>query len=228
MKKGLSFLMTTLLLMTLWAFGVFAAAKTVEAPKYGGTLTLFESYPAIAPMSWDNADWVWKHAYDTGFYMEHLLMGDLQKGPRGTNQYNFEENSWFPPEVVRGELVQKWEIRKKPPQVIFHLRKGVMWQEKPGVMKTREFVAEDVVYSMERLKNARRAIPDHLSFIDRWEIIDKNTLIMHMKEWNADWQYRMGWGANTAVQAPEQEKAPGRSGQMAKRLRHRSVHAHRV
>jgi ABC-type transport system substrate-binding protein len=52
-------------------------------------------------------------------------------------------------------------------QVIFHLRKGVTWQEKPGVMKAREFVVDDVVYRMERLKNTRRAIPDHLSFIDR-------------------------------------------------------------
>ena len=38
-------------------------------------------------MTWDIDDWNWKHAYDTGFYMEHLMMGDLQKGPRGTKQY---------------------------------------------------------------------------------------------------------------------------------------------
>ena len=163
----------------------------------------------LIPLSWDNAGWVWKHAYDTGFYMEHLMMGDLQKGPRGTNQYDFKENSWFPHNVLRGELLEKWEIKKKPMQIIFHLRKGVMWQEKPGVMKARELVADDVVFSMNRLRNAPKALKDHLDFIDRWEVVDKYTLIMHIKEWDADWRYRMAWGGYDAIQAPEQDKAPG-------------------
>ncbi len=196
-------------MMLVFVPGIFAAAPKTETPQYGGTLTIMERYPAINPIAWDNASWVWKHAYDTGFYMEHLMMGDLQKGPRGTNQYDFTENSWFPHKDLRGELLEKWEIKKNPMQVIFHLRKGVMWQDKPGVMKAREFVADDVVYSMNRLKNAPKALKEQLDFIDRWEIIDKYTLIMHMKEWDADWRYRMGWGCYDAIQAPEQDKAPG-------------------
>jgi peptide/nickel transport system substrate-binding protein len=76
-------------------------------------------------------------------------------------------------------------------------------------MKAREFTADDVAYSMTRLKNARKAIPLYLEWIDRWEVLDKHTAVMHMKEWCADWAYRMGWGYYDAVQAPEQEKAPG-------------------
>ncbi|MBI4763654.1 MAG: ABC transporter substrate-binding protein [Deltaproteobacteria bacterium] len=209
MKKNLKLFLMAWLFILVWVPGVFAAGKSTDPPKYGGTLTIFEIAPGINPMSWDNADWVWKHGYDTGFYMEHLLMGDLRKGPRGTNQYDFQEMAWIPPEFVRGELLQKWEVKKKSLQVIFHLRKGVMWQEKPGIMKARELVADDVVYSMNRVKSARRAMPNHIDFIDRWEIIDQHTLIMHMKEWVADWQFRMGFGAYTAIQAPEQEKAPG-------------------
>jgi peptide/nickel transport system substrate-binding protein len=209
MKKNIMLFLLVSLFLLVWIPGVFAAGKSIATPQYGGTLTILEIAPGINPMAWDNANWVWKHAYDTGFFMEHLLMGDLQKGPRGTKQYDFQEMAWIPSECVRGELVQKWEVKKIPPQITFHLHQGVMWQDKPGVMKARELVADDVVYSMERVKSGRRAIPDHLDFMGRWEIVDKHTLIMHMKDWEEDWQFRMGRGAYTAIQAPEQEKAPG-------------------
>jgi peptide/nickel transport system substrate-binding protein len=207
-KSNKAYLMASLVVFLLIP-GSLAFGATPAVPKYGGTLTILEMYPAVNPISWDNANWVWKHGYDTGFYMEHLMMGDLQKGPRGTKQYDFLENSWIPMEYLRGELLEKWEIRKKPLEIVFHLRKGVMWQDKPGVMKARELTADDVAYSMNRLMKSPRAQKEYLEFIDRFEPIDKHTLIMHMKNWVRDWDYRMGWGFYDAVQAPEQEKAPG-------------------
>ena len=57
---------------------------SVKEPQYGGTLTIATP---LSPVSWDINEWIWTIGNDTGFYMEHLLMGDLQKGPRGTNQY---------------------------------------------------------------------------------------------------------------------------------------------
>jgi peptide/nickel transport system substrate-binding protein len=185
----------------------WAGAK--EEVQLGGTLTFFDQVPMVNPMSWDNADWIWKHGYDTGYYMEHLMMGNLQKGLRGTKQFAFTGNgSYLPMDVVRGELLERWEVRKKPLSIVFYLRKGVMWQEKPGVMKAREFVADDIVYSMTRLSKSRKATPRYMDFIDRWEVKDKHTLIMHMKEWNVEWGYHMAWGFYDAIQAPEQEKAP--------------------
>jgi peptide/nickel transport system substrate-binding protein len=44
------------------------------------------------------------------------------------------------------------------------------------------------------------------------ETPDKYTVIINMPEWCADWQYRIGWGYFDAIQAPEQEKAPGGAG----------------
>ena len=119
--------------MLVFVPGIFAATPKTETPQYGGTFTIMERYPAINPIAWDNASWVWKHAYDTGFYMEHLMMGDLQKGPRGTNQYDFTENSWIPPKFLRGELLEKWEVKKNPMQVVFHLRKGLCGKTSPGL-----------------------------------------------------------------------------------------------
>jgi peptide/nickel transport system substrate-binding protein len=210
-KYFISCLRSSFLTLLLILSAVVTGAVAAE-PKYGGTLTILEMSPTVNPMSWDVIDMNWKHGYDTGFYMEHLLMGDLQKGPRGTKQYDFAEHAWIPPEVTQGELVEKWEVKKNPLQIIFHLRKGIMWQEKPGVMKARELTAEDVVYSFTRMKTSRKAIPDFLTFIDRFEIKDPHTLIVHLKEWNVEWYYRIGWGNYDAIQAPEQEKAPGGAG----------------
>lgn len=212
MKKNFKLFLLAFLMLLVFIKGAFAAGNISTTPQYGGTLTLLEIFPGIIPMSWDNVDWAWKTNIDNGFYIEHLLTGDLQKGPRGTKQRDFNETSWVPPAFVRGELLQSWEVKKKPMQIIFHLRKGVMWQDKPGVMKARELVADDVVYSLNRLKNSRKAQPDQKAFIDRFEIVDKYTIIMHMKEWVPDWQFRVGWGAYDAIQAPEQEKAPGGPG----------------
>jgi peptide/nickel transport system substrate-binding protein len=186
-----------------------ANAAGVKEPQYGGTITLWRP---VNPMSWDIVDWSFLHGGDTGFYMEHLMMGDLQKGPRGTNEFDFQTAVWIPTGILRGELLQSWEVKKNSLQVILHLHKGIMWQEKPGVMKARELVADDVVYSITRLKNSRRASPLFLDFVGKMETPDKYTVVINMTEWCADWPFRIGFGYYDAIQAPEQEKASGGPG----------------
>lgn len=200
----------TLLAATLMVIGLSGTALGAEEKvQYGGTLTYTDMYPGINPMSWDSADWNWRHGYDTGYFIEHLMMGDLQKGPRGAKLFDFKNvGAYMPPEVIRGELAERWEVKQKPLSITFYLRKGVMWQDRPGIMKAREFVASDVVYAINRLKNSRKAIPMYLEFIDRIEAKDKHTVVFHLKEWNADWGYYVGWGYYDAIQAQEQEKAP--------------------
>lgn len=166
MRKILLFLLTPLL----------AGLTLAEEPQYGGTLKMCNLGANLNPLAWDNAAWAWKHGHDTGLYLEHLFMGDLQKGPRGSNQYSFQASAWIPPRVMRGELVESFEINKDPMEIVFHLRKGVYWQEKQGVMKRREFVADDVVYSMTRLKNSRKALPDVIDWTD-WEVRGKYTVV---------------------------------------------------
>src|SRR5205085_6045749 len=58
---------------------------------------------------------------------------------------------WIPTEALRGELAEKWEWKQNPLQLIITLRKGVMFPEKAGVMKSRELVADDVIYAFKRL-----------------------------------------------------------------------------
>ena len=123
MKKHFLVFMMPVLIVVFFLLGSLAYGAAAKAaggqPQYGGTL----SFPsAINPISWDNADYVWKHGNDTGFYMEHLMSGDLQKGPRGTNQYDFQDSDYLPTPFARGELLESWEVKKNPLQLIFHLR----------------------------------------------------------------------------------------------------------
>jgi peptide/nickel transport system substrate-binding protein len=210
MKKKFSWIFLSLLTLTLLLFGVFnSRADAVDKVQTGGTLTYLDMTPTLNPMTWDIEDWNWKHGYDTGFYMEYLLMGDLQKGPRGTKKFLFHANAWIPPDIMTGELLEKWEVKKNPMQIILHLRKGVYWQEKPGIMNARELGADDVVYAITRTKNSRKALPHYMDFVSKTETPDKYTVVINMTEWCADWSHRLGYGYFNAIQAPEQEKAPG-------------------
>ncbi len=216
MKKSLSLFLIVGLVLSIFlvgsvAFGAAAKAPAAKAttakePQYGGTLT---AHRVINPIAWDIQEWTWKYSNDTGFYAEHLLMGDLKKGPGGTKQFDFQTEAWIPPQFMRGELLDRWEVKKNPMQIIFHLRKGVLWQDKPGVMKARELVADDVIYSINRLKNSPKAIPLYLDWVGKMEAPDKYTVVIQMAEWCMDWYYRFGWGYYDGIQAPEQEKAPG-------------------
>ena len=186
-----------------------SSLAVAQEPQYGGTLTILETMTGLEPMAWDNTSWMWKHGNDTGLAKESMFSGDLSKGPRGTNEYGFFASGWIPPSVTRGELIESWEKKQNPLRLIFHVRKGVYWQEKPGVMERRELTADDVVYSQKRLAGARRAIKTYVDFVEKWEATDKYTVTAYLNKWNANWAYRMGWGYYDGIQAPEQEKAGG-------------------
>jgi peptide/nickel transport system substrate-binding protein len=194
-----------LALVLVWGFIPSDAAA--QEPQYGGTLRMITMYPHVPPMSWDNKDWNWKHAHDTGLFLEHLMVGNLQKGPRGTNEYGFQADAWWPAEFLTGELAESWKIEKKPLRVVFKLRKGIYWQEKPGIMKAREFVADDVVYSMQRIITSPKAIKGYIDSVDRWEKIDKHTVALYLKHWDENWWYNFGNSYYAAILPKEMAEA---------------------
>ena len=134
MKKNFSWLFLSLLALSLLLLGVLVSgAGAAEKIQVGGTLTYLDITPTLNPMTWDIDDWNWKHGYDTGFYMEHLLVGDLQKGPRGAKKTLFHNNAWVPPDLMTGELLEKWEVKKKPPcRSSFTFARGLCGRKNPG------------------------------------------------------------------------------------------------
>jgi peptide/nickel transport system substrate-binding protein len=189
-----------------WGAGLLAAgalaagaAQAQDKPQYGGTLDIATMFYTLSALSWDPYDWNWKLNHDTGEFYEQLIVGDLDKSKKKGGKYAFIIDAFLPADSQRGELAESWEETQNPPGVIFHLRKGVMFPEKAGVMKAREFTADDVVYAFTRLRSSPKYIGTYYDFVDKVEASDKYTVVYTFKEYNAEWDYRLAWGFYTTV-----------------------------
>ena len=187
------------LALSLLVAGGDAGAQSAAKPQYGGTLEVGTVYVTLTALSWDPQDWNWKLNHDTGMFYEQLFAADLDKSVRKGGKHKFYADAWLPSDAIRGELVERWEWKENPLSVVMHLRKGIMFPEKPGVMKARELTAEDVVFSYERLDKSPKKIPTYFDHVAKVEARDKSTVVFTFKEYNAEWDYRFGWGYYSAI-----------------------------
>lgn len=164
-----------------------------QVPQYGGTLTVGSEYSGVPTTSWDPADWHWKANTDA-LYLDHLLVGDLAKSIRRGGSYHFTSGLWMPDSVYVGDLAESWRVVEEPLSIVFQIRKGVFWPEKPKLMKSRELTAQDVVFSFNRVRTSPKALKGYFEFIDRAEAIDDHTVVFHLKEYNTEWMRRIGDG----------------------------------
>ena len=83
--------------------------------------------------------------------------------------------------AVEPDLAERWE-EPDDTTVVFYLRKGVRWQNKPPV-NGRELTAEDVKFSYDRFLtekgNPQRFMLDP---VDRVEVVDRYTVRFRLKE----------------------------------------------
>ena len=154
-------------------------------------------------MSWDPHDWNWKLNHDTGQFYEQLVAGDLDKSKRKGGKHPFVADAYLATEAQRGELAEKWELVENPLSVVFTLRKGIMFPEKPGVMQSRELTAEDVVFSFNRLRSSPKALPTYYDFLGDVVAKDKYTVVFNLKEYTAEWDYRLAWGFYSVIMPKE-------------------------
>src|SRR5262249_51524557 len=82
-----------------------------------------------------------------------------------------------------------------------------MFPDKPGVMKSRELTAEDVVFSYDRLSNSPKKIAGYFDHVAKVEAIDKYTVVFTFKHFHAEWDYRFGWGYYSAIMPKEVAEA---------------------
>ncbi len=176
-----------------------STARADVKPQYGGTLEVGTYFVTLTALSWDNADWSWKLNHDAGQIYEQLFAGDLSKAVRNGGKYRFTLDAWLPSGALRGELAESWELKENPLRVEVKLRRGIMYPEKPGVMKSRELVADDVVFSYTRIANSPKKIPTYFDHIEKVHAADTHTVVFQFKEYNAEWDYRFGWGYYSAI-----------------------------
>jgi peptide/nickel transport system substrate-binding protein len=175
-----------------------APAHAQQKPQYGGELRLGTVYVGISALSWDPADFNWKINHDAGGQYETLWAGDLSKSVKNGGRHKFVSDAWLPSDAIRGELAESWAW-KDPLTMEVKLRKGIMFPDKPGVMAARELVADDVVYSFNRQEKSPKKIAYYLDHVSKAEAIDKHTVRFSFKEFNAEWDYRFGWGYYSAI-----------------------------
>ena len=179
--------------------GPAMAQTKLETPKYGGTLEVSTVYATISALSFDSYDWPWKHNHDTGNVYEQLFAADLSKTKARGGKYNLVADAYIPTHLIRGELAEKWEWQENPLRLVITLRKGVMFPEKPGVMKARELVADDVVFSFKRLSSSPKATKSYYDYVKDVTAKDSHTVVFEMTEFNAEWDYRFGYGYYSAI-----------------------------
>ena len=124
-------------------------APAVEKPRYGGVLNVGQSSDQqgfdqiYVGIGWGMST--------VGQYManETLAIGDWTLGPAGTNVTDFTMTQWMPDGVFRmiGEAVESFEIPDNQ-TIIFKVRKGVYWHNKPPV-NGRQMTADDIVFSLK-------------------------------------------------------------------------------
>jgi peptide/nickel transport system substrate-binding protein len=194
--------------VALAAAGDQAQAQT-ETPKYGGTLDVATTSAGVTTLSWDLADWqATLQTRDTGQFYEQLFSVDLSKAKSRGGKYPFTISGWQPSDAVRGELAESWNW-VTPLVLEVKLRKGVKFPAKQGVMAERELVADDVVYSFNRLNNSPKKTQGYYDHLDKVEAKDKHTVVFTFKQFLADWDYRFGNGFFSGIMPREVTEAGG-------------------
>ena len=86
-----------------------AAAKSGE-PQCGGTLNMITAVSRVEPPSPD----VWDSNYFSlrwlDFAADRPIAGDITRGPKGTNEYAFQVDTYVPQEYWVGQMIKSWEI----------------------------------------------------------------------------------------------------------------------
>ncbi len=196
--------MTTIRTTALaFALASGAVQAQVEKPQYGGSLEIGTVYVTLTALSWDLADWNWKQNHDTGQFYEQLFAADLTKSRRNGGKHTFYPDAWLPSDAIRGELAESWKWMDKPLRLEIKLRKGVMFPDKPGVMAARELTSQDVLFSFNRQDKSAKKISGYFDHIEKVEALDKHTVLFTMKEFNAEWDYRFGWGYYSGIMPKE-------------------------
>jgi len=175
-----------------------AGTLETEKPQYGGSLEVGTVHVTINAISWDPGDWPWKFNHDAGPMNETLMAADLNQSIGRGGKYPFTAFAFLPRDAIRGELAESWEW-ETPMRLVIKLRKGIMYPEKPGVMASREFTADDVIFTQNRMATSPKQVGDLYSFIDKTTARDKYTLVYDLKDYVADWDLRLGYGFTAAI-----------------------------
>ncbi len=117
-----------------------------EKPQYGAIVTLSLTADVTG---FDEAFVIHNLATSLHLTNEELLQGDWTKGPAGTNEADFVLGGINDMKLKTGELADTWQIPERG-KIIFHIREGVYWHNKPPT-NGRAVTVDDIVFSLKRM-----------------------------------------------------------------------------
>lgn len=136
-----------------------------QTPKRGGVLRIADrEAPNLDPhlsVSFLTHSWA------------NMVYSQLVRYAHGPEQKHSADFSIVP------DLAEKWE-QKSPTEIVFTLRKGVKFHNKPPV-NGREVTAEDAKYSIERFR-AKSAFRARFDVVQSVDVVDRHTLRVTLKE----------------------------------------------
>jgi peptide/nickel transport system substrate-binding protein len=168
------------------------APTEAQQPKRGGVLRIADrEAPNLDPhlsISFLTHSWA------------SMAYGQLVRFPYGPEQKHTADFSILP------DLAEKWEYTS-PTTIVFTLRKGVRFHNKPPV-NGREVTSADVKYSLERFM-AKSGFKSRFDQVQAIETPDKQTVRITLKEPFAPFLNHLASPAFTAILAREVEEKFG-------------------
>lgn len=151
--------------------------RTVEKPRYGGTLTAVVTQDTLGFDEISIQPW---NTYSLGLTNEMLLQGDWAKGLTGSGKDSYQQGIPPPIGVRTGAIAESWDMPDDS-TLIYHIRKGIRFQNKAPT-SGRELTADDVVFSMNRIWNSTTSYlagsyaaqkPASITATDKWTVTIK-------------------------------------------------------
>jgi peptide/nickel transport system substrate-binding protein len=176
-------------LAALAALGLAVSPADAQSPKRGGILRIADrEAPNLDPhlsVSFLTHSWA------------NMVYSQLVRFAHGPEQKHHADHTIVP------DLAERWEY-KTPTVLVFHLRKGVKFHNKPPV-NGREVTAEDVKYSLERFM-AKSGFRSRFDAVQSIEAVDRHTVRVTLKEPFAPFLNHLANPTYTAILAREVEE----------------------
>ena len=178
-------------------------------PQYGGTVTLWR-HLGISGQDPPSPDIAYGYWYPTQWLspvQEKPFGADFEKyGPRGTNEFAFQLNAWFPMRMLTGVYLEDWSISSD--EIVWNVRPGMYYHDnKPWVMEPREITAEDVAADVIYYCNGasggyargliKSPVEDHIYARDRY------TVVIETLRYDANLVYLIGFEDRALLSPPE-------------------------
>jgi peptide/nickel transport system substrate-binding protein len=162
LARAVAYAVLVVTVSLLWSLPDAASAQT---PKRGGVLRIADrEAPNLDPHL--SVSFL-THSWSSMVYSQLVRFA---YGPEQKHPADFS---------IVGDLAEKWEY-KNPTTIVFTLRKGVKFHNKPPV-NGREVTAEDVKYSIERFM-AKSGFRSRLEPVQAVDVLDRYTLRLTTKE----------------------------------------------